>query len=228
MVAYDGRAFAGFARQPDRRTVEGTLRAALEPVVPDMTAFAVAGRTDRGASASGQVISFRTRTRGVRSNLMRAIDEAAPGEIACLEVQPVPRGFHAKFSAVSRTYVYLARDLAPRMEIDRVDRLVGALAGTRCFSAFARDTPPGARTVRTLLRARARAMRVQGNDAVRFDFTATSFLRRQVRIMVSTSLREALAGADDARLVDLAATGDRTQTAPAADPTGLVLVHVGY
>ena len=227
-IAYDGRAFAGFARQPGRRTVEGMLRAALGRVAPDITAFAVAGRTDRGASASGQVVSFRARAGDLKPALMQAVDEAAPGELACLEVRAVPRGFHAKFSARSRTYVYITNATDSRVESDRVDRLVNALVGTRCFSAFARDTPPGASTVRTLLRAQARAIRVEGRDALRFDFTATSFLRRQVRVMVSTSIREALAGATDERLAELAAVGERSRTAPPAHSFGLTLTGVGY
>ena len=228
VIAYDGRGFAGFARQPARRTVEGTLRAALARVAPDLTAFSAAGRTDRGVSACGQVVSFRTRADDVGPALMRAVDEAAPGELACLEARAVPRGFHAKFSASSRTYVYLARACAPRVEVDRIDRLINGLVGTRCFSAFARDTPAGASTVRTLMRAHARQVRDMEHDAIRFDFTATSFLRRQVRVMVSTSMREALAGAADERLAELAASGDRTRTAPPADPTGLTLVRVTY
>ena len=228
LLAYDGRAFAGFARQPGQHTVEAVLRAVLRQVAPDFKAFAVAGRTDRGVSAVGQVVSFRSGTPNLVSHLHRAIDEVDPGKLACLEVQVVPRWFHAQHSAVSRTYVYFTDSFDPALDVARLDRLLGALIGTRCFSAFARDTPPGASTIRRLMDAQARTTTLDTRKGVRFEFTANAFLRRQVRIMVSTGLREAMADAPDDRLVELAETGDRRLTAPAADPFGLTLVHVGY
>ena len=102
--------------------------------------------------------------------------------------------------------------------------MLQALRGRRDFYAFARDTPRGARTTRSLSHAEVRAE--QG--ALRFDLEADGFLRRQVRVLVSTALREAQLEAPDDILVRLAASMDRRATAPAAPPEHLTLVAVRY
>ena len=136
------------------------------------------------------------------------------------------KSFHAQFSAVARHYTYLLPDA--ETDVAKVDRLIAALVGRRCFSAFARDTPPGKSTIRTLLRATAHRIRHEGIETIRFDFSGAAFLRKQVRIMVSTAIREARANAPDDRLAELASAGDRSATAPPADPSGLYLVRITY
>jgi tRNA pseudouridine(38-40) synthase len=106
-----------------------------------------------------------------------------------------------------------------------LDELLRNLRGRRCFSAFARDTPPGQTTVRHLLDASARRDTL---DVIRFDFVASGFLRKQVRVMVATALREASQGAAGDRLAELAASGQRRATARPADPGGLYLAGIDY
>jgi tRNA pseudouridine38-40 synthase len=221
-IAYEGSGFAGFKRQVGARTVESVLVAALEPLVPDLPKLAAGGRTDRGVSATGQVLSFWSRPRLALDAIGGAIDRAAPGEIAVLDVREVGRSFHAQFSACARRYVYFASD--PVVDVARIDRMLCALVGRRSFSAFARDTPAGKSTVRTLCEARAR----EDADGIRFDFMANGFLRHQVRVLVATAIREAEHARDDDALVRIAATEDRRATAQAASPGGLVLARVYY
>jgi tRNA pseudouridine38-40 synthase len=222
-VAYSGAAFAGFQQQEGERTVESALLASLRPLVLDLPKLAVGGRTDRGVSATGQVISFWSRAPLELEAIASRIDRAAPGELCALDVREVPRSFHAQFSARSRHYTYLAA-LDRCLEVARIDRMLRALVGRRSFTAFARDTPPGRSTVRTLLHAGARIE----SDRLRFDFVADGFLRRQVRVMVATCLREAAQGAADDALLVLAEQGDRKRTAPEAPASGLTLARVGY
>ncbi|MCK6552057.1 tRNA pseudouridine(38-40) synthase TruA, partial [Myxococcota bacterium] len=145
-LGYDGRAFAGFARQPGQGTVEGTLAAALAPLVPELEGVSVGGRTDRGVSATHQVVSFWSR----RALDVRAIHDAlAPLDgVVVHDVRAVDRWFHAQYSARARRYVY--EHPADGLDARAVDRLLRPLVGTRCFSAFARDTPPGKTTVRRM------------------------------------------------------------------------------
>lgn len=228
-LAYDGAAFWGYARQPGLRTVEGCIRSAITPLLPESQRrlnLRVGGRTDRGVSAHGQVISFCALDRLDLSSLARAIDAEAEGDLTTLDVREVHHKFHAQFSARARHYTYILPD--EETDAAKVDRLLAPLTGTRCFSAFARDTPRGKSTVRTLLRATARRTRHEGQPAIRFDFSGVAFLRRQVRIMVSTAIREARDGADDRRLVELAAGGERRSTAPPAAPEHLTLVRISY
>ncbi|MEQ9503226.1 MAG: hypothetical protein RIT81_40545 [Deltaproteobacteria bacterium] len=218
-LAYDGAAFFGFARQPDRTTVEGVLRAALEPI--EASGLAVAGRTDRGVSATGQVISFHTRTSVTTETIRDVIDGAAPHGLAALNVEEVPRRFHAAFSARGRAYIYFVDS---DVDATRVDRLLVQLLGRRDFFAFARDTPRGKSSVRHLHTARARRDGAQ----LRVELAADGFLRRQVRVLTATAIAAAEAGAPDDYLVALSHTRDRTRTANPLSAEGLYLTRVVY
>lgn len=195
--------------------------------MPSAPTIAVAGRTDRGVSATGQVVSFRASGRGLGPRIQEAIDRVRPGALTCLEIREVERRFHAQYSARARRYVYLHPDPGG-IDLARLDRLLEALQGRRCFGAFARDTPPGQSTVRSLLEARARQVQVEGDRMIRFDLLADAFLRRMVRVLVATALREAAAGSPDEVLVELAAAGDRRATALPAPAEGLTLSRVVY
>ncbi|MCC7386937.1 MAG: tRNA pseudouridine synthase A [Deltaproteobacteria bacterium] len=223
-LAYRGSAFAGFARQPGQITVEGVVVAALSPLIPELQGVSVGGRTDRGVHAIGQVISFWSRRPLETEAIEAALDRAQPGDLSASDVRLVPRRFHAQHSAQLRRYAYFYED-SGRLDAALLDRLVGALSGRRSFHAFARDTSAGASCVRRLYQACA--VRIDPRT-IRFDFGAEGFLRRQVRVMVATALREAQHGADDEALLRLAEQGDRRATAAPADPDGLYLTYVGY
>lgn len=226
LLAYDGAGFAGYSRQPGLYTVEDAVRAALARLPAEARALAVAGRTDRGVSATGQVISLRLRPALPPEALREALDGVDPN-LACPEVRVVPRAFHAGFSATGRRYAYLLSDLDPAL-VHRVDRLLAPLVGRRCFSAFARDTRPGQSTVRRLSEARLLPAHEGERPAWAVLLTADGFLRKQVRILVATALREAEAGAPEDRLVALATAGERAATAPPAPPEPLRLISVLY
>jgi len=225
VIAYDGTQFAGFAHVPGERTVWSVLQSALTSVVPGLGKLAAAGRTDRGVSAIGQVLSFHASEPVSVDAISRALHEAAPGQLAALDVRRCSSAFHAQYSARQRRYLYLLPDPDELLDVARMDRMLGALVGRRCFSAFARSTPYGKDTIKTL--SEARVQRVMGGD-VRFDFMAESFLRKQVRVMVSTAVREASWGGDDDALLRIAAARDREATPHPAPAEGLVLVAVGY
>src|SRR5690349_23566309 len=101
VLAYDGSPFAGWAVQPGERTVEGELRAALATVLRVPVGLTVAGRTDRGVHALGQVVSYE----GELPNL-RGVNALLPDEIAVLRAEEAPPGFSARHDATSRTYRY--------------------------------------------------------------------------------------------------------------------------
>lgn len=223
-LAYDGAHFAGYARQPGETTVEGCLYQGLARLADPLPHLAVAGRTDRGVSASGQVVSFRLRDRYPEVKIFSALD--IHPQIALSEVRQVPRSFHAQFSALERHYSYLHPDI-PDLDPRQVDRMLAALLGRRCFTAFARDTPKDQNTVRWLKQATCRRVGQDGATWLRFDFAADAFLRRQIRILVATALAEANKKNDDA-LLQLAERRDRHLTAKAAPAEGLCLVKVVY
>lgn len=223
-LAYRGPAFMGFARQPGLETVEGVVLEAVSAVAPDVKGLAVGGRTDRGVHALGQVVSFWSREPRDPRALEEAIDAARPDALAALEVRRVPRPFHAQHSATLRRYAYVLED-GHGIDVGRLDRMLMALVGRRDFGAFARDTPPGQATVRTLFAAGARPI----GDGIRIELVGDGFLRRQVRVVVGTALRElGREGAEDDVLVQLLEGGDRAAMAVPAAPERLYLVKVGY
>jgi len=227
-IAYDGRSFAGFARQPGRRTVEGTLRARLASAVPDVRAFAVGGRTDRGVHAVRQVISFKTR-RSV--DLTRIGSELAPDDdpdLALLDIRRVRHRFDARLSARGRRYTYFWTDENDFDLLDRLRSLLWPLMGRHDFFVFARDTPKNASTTKRITGVDVRCAHLGEQPALRFDVAAEGFLRRQVRVLVGTAIREARAGAGDDRLLELARTRDRRSSASPAPPEGLHLVKIVY
>lgn len=203
--------------------MEASLVKALAPLIPGLEGVSVGGRTDRGVSATGQVISFWSRKGLLLSDLEAVLDSAAPGAIVCRSVERVPRWFHAQFSARWRRYVY-RMPADPTVDVARADRMLGSLLGRHDFSAYARATPAGKSTVRKLVEARVRA----DAEGIRFDFKGESFLRKQIRVMVATTLREARAGSNDDVLLALAEANDRNLTAYPAEPEGLVLERIGY
>ncbi len=101
-LEYDGTEFSGWAAQPGRRTVEGELRTALDAVYPSWDGLAVAGRTDAGVHARGQVASFEADGGPPPERAAEALNAELPGDVAVVAAAEAPDGFHARFSARSR------------------------------------------------------------------------------------------------------------------------------
>ena len=98
-LEYDGTDFAGWAAQPEQRTVEGELRNALDEVFPGWTGLGVAGRTDAGVHALGQVASFTGSTGPPPERAPVALNGVLPGDVAAIAAERAEEGFHARFSA---------------------------------------------------------------------------------------------------------------------------------
>ena len=231
-LAYDGSAFAGFARQPGQRTVEGQLIEAWRPLVPALRGVQCGGRTDKGVHALRQTVSFWSRRQLSLQAIEQAAEAALGGSGWILSCQRVARSFHAKFSARARHYMYLlGKDDVPwagALTAERaacMDAMLGALVGVRHLSAFARRTPPQAKPVRHILFAGAR---LRPGGGIRIDVLSRGFLRKQMRVTVATVLRESDASDDVLALVRLANTADRQATAPPAPADGLYLAQIIY
>lgn len=233
-VEYDGSGFAGWARQPGLRTVEQELQRAVATVLqePGIT-LTVAGRTDTGVHAWGQVVSYPHEAIDPRR-----LNGLLPPDIAVLAATPAPDGFDARAAAVSRTYCYrvlnrptrsaVLRERAlwwPRgLDREALEGCAAALTGEHDFTAF---TPTESRHVHFRRRVLSAEWRRDG-ELLEFWITAQSFVRHMNRILVATMLDVGIGNRtvrDFAALLEGAPRSHAAQTAP---PHGLALASVGY
>jgi len=239
-VEYDGSGFAGFQRQPTPglATVQGALEAALSQVGAAPIQCAVAGRTDAGVHATGQVVHFDAPQPRPATAWVRGANSLAGVGITVHWAHPVPDHFHARFSAQWRRYRYWLSDAQPARALlrDRVTFVPGALdagamheaaqvlLGERDFSSFRASgcqARHGRRFMRQLSVRRAGAL-------VSVEVEANAFVLHMVRNIVGALIEVGRGRGDGAWLDALRAAEDRRLAPPTAPPQGLYLEAVGY
>ena len=233
-LEYDGSDFNGWARQPGQRTVEGAVQEALDAIYPSCwDGLAVAGRTDTGVHATGQVASVSVSGGAPATRAAAALNTALPADVSVLAVEEAPDGFHARFSAVGRSYRYVVLDRAARsalearrslwwprpVDLASLEACAALLPGAHDFTAF---TP--AETQHEVFRREIRAAAWERRgDHLHFTVTADSFLRHMVRTLVGTILEST-----PERLAWLLAGRPRADGGATAPPWGLYLERALY
>jgi len=240
VVEYDGTAFAGSQYQPNGRTVQGELEEALNRLTGERIRLRLAGRTDAGVHATGQVVAFcLPRSSGTRWSwplLQQRLNGLLPADLAVRSLRAAPRGFDPRRDAAARVYRYrirMAGDKRPvdrhwtleiddRLDVAAMRRAADALPGERDFAALGSDTH--GRTVRRLTEVRI----VQRGTLVEVRVTANAFLRRMVRSIVALLIEVGRGRLDPAAVEPMLEAGGRALSGRAAPARGLTLERVIY
>ena len=232
-LEYDGRNFAGWARQPGARSVQASVELALAQILGWEVELTVAGRTDRGVHASGQVASYEGQL--VRAQALNAL---LPPDVAILRAAEAPAGFDARRDALARSYRYRVLHRRERSALEggralwwphRLDEgllhdCAGLLAGTHDFTAFTPTETYHVRFDRCVYEA---AWRRDG-DVLAFEIEADTFMRHMNRVLVGTMLQVAGGRRTLASFAALLAGAHRREGGPTAPAHGLCLTAVRY
>ncbi len=241
VIEYEGGRYHGWQSQarPGVRTVQEELEAVLSRVLRERVLLTVAGRTDTGVHAEGQVANFRTASDVPLSRLARALAGLLPADVSVRGLAVVPPSFHARHSAVERRYTYRLLDApcAPwmgrawwpwaRLDAAAMTAAFAPLIGEHDFRSFAGKSPettPGAHG-----RCRVRALEfTPWERGVMFRVHANRFLYHMVRNLVGTAVAIERGRIDAASLTEVLAACDRRLAGPTAPPDGLTLAGVLY
>jgi tRNA pseudouridine38-40 synthase len=238
IVEYDGTDFSGFQRQPNRRTVQGELERSLESIFREPVKVIGSGRTDAGVHARGQAISFTAPEQFPADKICLALNSELPIDIRVQSSETVGDDFHARYSAKSRTYIYvvlnreapsalLARyvwHLRNPLDLSEMRRAADGLVGIRDFASFGMPDKPGASTIREIKSIRI----AQRKSAVFFAVRGNAFLRGMVRAIVGTLVEVGTGRRNPDDMSEILAAGSRDAVKVIAPSRGLYLTSVEY
>jgi tRNA pseudouridine38-40 synthase len=238
VLEYDGSGFAGWQQQAHGRTVEVELKRALREVTGSEHKVYAAGRTDAGAHAEGQVVSFHTDTRISPVRLVAALNARLPEDVAVLLAESVPEEFHARYSARWRRYRYRYLDRPSRpalqrgrcwhmrgpLDVDAMSVAASELVGKHDWTSFCSASEPAAAREREMRSARV----VRQGEFVELELVAEGFLRGLAR-SIAGALAEVGRGRRPPEWVGkVLRARDRRQAPRTAPAGGLTLVEVIY
>ncbi len=243
LIAYDGTGYAGWQRQENAPTIQAEVEKALAVMTRHGPVVHGAGRTDAGVHALGMVAHFQTDCSIPPAGFRQGLNSLLPEDIRVLHVADMDNSFHARYSAVSKTYLYQMSCEAiplptrrlywgrfrPISDVDAMVRCLDMLRGCHDFSSFeatgSRSGDEGRGARRTIL---AVDLRQQGPDRFVIEITGDGFLRHMVRNIVGTVVEVGQQRRTVEDFKRIFKTGDRRLAGPTAPARGLFLKEVHY
>ena len=239
IISYDGTAFAGYQVQPEKRTVQRELEAALEKMHKgEKVKVTASGRTDAGVHAKGQVIHFTSSLVLPAENWRKALNALLPSDIVVLDVKQVSEAFHARFDPVGKEYRYritretlrnpFIRNYAYHypyaLNLDAIREAISYLEGTHDFTSFCASNTNVVDKVRTIHKIELN----EEGDSLTFRFVGTGFLYNMVRILVGTLLEVGSGKRRPLEMEEILVKQDRQFAGKTAPAQGLYLWEVFY
>ena len=239
LVSYDGRWYHGWQRHPGKTTVQGALEAAIQGAFDVKRLIEGSGRTDRGAHAVGQVATVRLPANLAEDQIVAGLNSVLPDDVVVTGARRVPNDFHARKSAIGKTYRYVLwvdEDVPPKRErkvwtvrgpldVDAMAEAMSVFVGKHDFATFA--TSAGferSSTIRTIMRAEL----TSDLPLIELTFEANAFLYKMVRNLVQTVVKVGEGRRSPADVAEMLAVGDRKAAPGSAPASGLFLDHVHY
>lgn len=240
-IEYDGTDFVGSQWQNNGRSVQGELEGAWEQLTQERRRVNMAGRTDAGVHARGQVASVRTETGRDLATIERGLNAILPEDVAVLEAWEVPYDFHARHTAIRRDYRFLidnrrvaspllrrhALHVPQSLNVAAMAEALGVLRGIHDFAAFAGGQQEGS-TVRTCYITDCEPVELWGQPLIAITIAANAFLRHMMRNIVGTLLLVGEGKLDASGLAAVLASRDRRKAGRTAPAHGLYLMSVSY
>jgi len=255
LLSYDGTGFHGWQVQPGRPTVQGALAAALEKMTGERVLPQGSGRTDAGVHALGQVASFALEAEIPEENLLRALNRALPQSVRVLRLESVSEEFHARHSAVRKTYEYriferkievldeekicspfvgpYVWDCRWMLDAELMQQAAAMLCGTHDFTSFGASDLDLAQREEGVAGPNpvktiyeSKVMREDG--LLRYRVRGSGFLHHMVRNIVGTLAEVGRGSMQVEEMGRILAARDRAAAGPTAPAQGLFLVSVEY
>lgn len=248
LVSYDGTGYNGYQSQPGGNTIQDRLEFALQMLAGEPIRVHGSGRTDAGVHALGQVVSFRTESRIPIDRWALALNSRLPDDIVIRAAAEVPDGFHARHSAIGKTYRYaIDSSRFPNvferqytfhhptpLRFDAMRQALVHLVGEHDFSSFTSPHSTQPSHVRTIYEAKLETepgidgQETNGRGRSCLYVTGSGFLYNMVRIIAGTLMQVGEGKREPDDVARILAARDRSKAGPTAMPHGLTLMRVEY